>query len=1014
MGRASGFSGIRIPSLRSFARLSIVAAALSFCNVSHPIGGQFGMEFAIDAPWRLEPVVHADGQLTYPPIPITFTFHDTIFEDGRGAIASVTLKPIDVGRLIGVTVYEMGLNVPLVTEVPVSALQEIEVKRKLSTKTAEPVRQVCRPALGQECSTLLKIGNSHEWHAVFWYRPKTTLFPGKNLQLKVTVNTVGKHSFRSQRTAGHWVSIDMPKEWTNYLVVHAGEAPLPRFSADWVYGDLHHHSQMTDNEGESAYSYRNDLRVLGALGLDFVFATDHASNGEQVDGKVDGQMEARDLNGTRFAAAKSILYGPDGANALIANEGVSIGFPRIISANVVPQIYMGEELDAVPEMSAQEFAANHFLFGGGLRYEWLFKQAEFEKCNSGSNFEECKARYATPASPNTYFLWDDQGVPVSQEIDAYAAPLGSIINYGNWIPGSVKPYMSRQHLVYFPLDSSLNGAGWISSDTTKFGGGTKSLPSLVQQIQATGFAFLAHPTESLEPGSIAGPDVVPYTDTALTYAWRSPAILGLQLWNENDRYRSQPAEVDKTVMAVKTNMTPDGNPVNVTYTYRWPFPGYVPEGSTWKWQQAGFLHRNLVGSTALHLHHASAAWDRFLRKGVDRQLIASLAWLEQGEPRKWFAAAGSDSHGDWNYRRYGRPSTSNRWSDVPVGDTAIGNPRNLVWLRAVRRIDPEIATEIGITGNDGPRRYDNRTVIEGLRAGRFSITDGPALRIAVDRNRNGRIDDADFPMGSTFEFFAGEHIPLLIEWQSTAEFGPIDRIDVYVGNSTQTYAAAGHGARHLTADQIGGGYTKDASGALQVSLADAVGRFNRENLPSSLAYRGTAQVFLGPAQFKLTSADGALSYVRAVARTITDSQAHSIGACPEVGTAGSKCGDRFAVSNPIWARYRSACPTIPEGRPPRLGVVDVLGNMKPYIDANGDGQPDICTGNVPDPCADPRRPEAEVEVAPPVAEAERGDVSTEGNRGRDIGRLTEAAERFGVSPSKPVPNRSCQKLNAET
>jgi hypothetical protein len=994
-----------------FAGLALAAEALSFSHFAYAIGGQFGMEFAIDAPWRLEPIQASNGQLTYPPIPITIAFHDTIFEDGRGKIASVFLEPIDVGRLVGVTVHEMGTNVPQVTEVPVSALQEIEVKHLLSTKVAEPTHQVCRPALGQQCSALLQIGDTHEWHAVFWYRPKTALFPGKNLQLKVTVKTVGKHSFKSRRTGGIAVSIDMPKEWTNYLVVHMGEAPLPRFGADWLYGDVHHHSQMTDNEGESAYTYRNDVRALGALGLDFVFATDHASNGEQVDGKVNGQIEARDLNGPRFAVAKSILYGPDGANALIVDEGVNVGFPRIRSANIVPQIYMGEELDAVPEISEQEFGANHFLFGDGLRYDWLFKQDGFIECNTGSNFDECKSKYATPASRDTYFLWDDQGVPVSQEINGYASGLGRLINYGNWMPDSVKPYKSRQHLIYFPTDTSLSGAGWIGSDTTRFGGASKSLPDLVRQIEATGFAFLAHPTESLEPGSIAGPDVVPYTDTALTNAWRSPAILGLQLWNENDRYRSQPGQIDKTVMAVKMNMTADGDPINVTYTYRWPFPGYVPEGSAWKWQQAGFLHRqDLVGSTALHLHHGSAAWDRFLRKGVDLQQTASLEWLAKGEPRKWFAAGGSDSHGDWNYRRYGRPSISSRWSDVPVGDTAIGNPRNLVWMRATQRLEPRVATEIGLEPDAGPRRYANRTVIDGFREGRFSVTDGPAIRIAVDRNRNGRIDDSDFPMGSTFTFFPGEHIPLLVEWQSTPEFGPIDRIDVYVGNSRETYAPPGHGARHLQEDEVGG-YTKDPSGVLSVSLADPVGRFNRENLPPGLAYQGTAQFFLGPAQFNLALADGALSYVRAVARTVTDAQAQTIGVCPEVGTAGSKCGDRFALSNPIWARYSVACPAVSEDRPPRIGGAVIRSESKPYIDADDDGQPDVCTSNIPDPCTDPRRPDVVVDVGPPVAEGERGAIGD--HRGRDFGRhIAEAAERFGIRPAKPIPNKSCQKLAA--
>ena len=87
----------------------------------------------------------------------------------------------------------------------------------------------------------------------------------------------------------------------------------------------------------------------------------------------------------------------------------------------------------------------------GLRYDWLTKQPEFEKCTSNSSWDDCKKKYATPSSPNSYFLWDDQGVPVSQEIDAYAPGLGSLINYGDWIPGSVKPYKSRQHLVYFPL-----------------------------------------------------------------------------------------------------------------------------------------------------------------------------------------------------------------------------------------------------------------------------------------------------------------------------------------------------------------------------------------------------------------------------------------------------------------------------------------------------------------------------------------------------------------------------------
>jgi hypothetical protein len=49
------------------------------------------------------------------------------------------------------------------------------------------------------------------------------------------------------------------------VTVHLGETPLPRFDNRWLYGDLHYHSQGTDNEGEAAYNYRGVLRAMGAL-----------------------------------------------------------------------------------------------------------------------------------------------------------------------------------------------------------------------------------------------------------------------------------------------------------------------------------------------------------------------------------------------------------------------------------------------------------------------------------------------------------------------------------------------------------------------------------------------------------------------------------------------------------------------------------------------------------------------------------------------------------------------------
>src|SRR5262249_14382296 len=148
------------------------------------------------------------------------------------------------------------------------------------------------------------------------------------------------------------------------------------------------------------------------------------------------------------------------------------------------------------------------LYGGGLKYDWLSKQDGFISCNADTNYSACKAKYATPTSANkaSYLLFSDQGHPFSQEVDGFFEPLVGVLYYRSWIPGSVKPYPSRQHIVYFPLDVGLSPSGWIGSDTRKFGGAGKRLPTIIGEIEANGFAFLAHPVEEAEPGSIAGPD----------------------------------------------------------------------------------------------------------------------------------------------------------------------------------------------------------------------------------------------------------------------------------------------------------------------------------------------------------------------------------------------------------------------------------------------------------------------------------------------------------------------------
>lgn len=955
------------------------------------MGGQFGMEFAIDAPWRLEPVMGPGGNLTYGPIPIAVTFHDAVFEVARSRVSSfASFNPIDVGRLREVKVVEWIADQPHprqpVTTVSARQFREIQRKGPVSTLSVEPDHDICHPSPSQGCDAVLNISHSHEWHGAFWYTPKAAVTPGRNIHLEVTVIT--------ELPGGLYT-----REWKNYLVVHAGEAPLPRFADNWLYGDFHYHSQMTDNEGESGYSYRNVARALGASGMDFVFATDHASNGVQIDGKVARKycadrsqpncMEARDFNANRFRVAKNLLYGNTGINAEIGLEAYTRGLARLRSANVLPQVYLGEEVDAQAEISHGEFNEGVLHFGDGRKYAWPNPSGCLERSTSAA----CRQKYSR-AADGAYVLLDEQGIPIEEEIEGKlgVGTLSDVVKF--FTPDGTQALPSRQHLVYFPSSVSQNTDGWIGSDTGPFGGASKRLSTIVGEVERGGVAFLAHPLDNSSPGGAAGPDIVPYSAHQLDLAWRSPAILGLQFWNENDRRVSAPDVRSPTVMFTGAN--PD-NTRAMSYSFNWPFQGRNYGSFPWKWNQT-------VGPDHLvtMLYHGAFTWDRYLRKGVDAAQLRGLGWLTAGQPRRWFMAGGSDSHGDFNYRRYGRPGID-RWTDVPISDSAIGQPRNLVSMTAP-------AGRPQLTANDaptatGPIRYTNQQVIESLRAGRFSVTDGPAIRIALDRNLNGKIDDSDTQMGGVLDFFAGDRIPLLVEWWSTPEFGPIAKVDVYVGNDRVTFAPRDHGAGIPGGvGQPGlGSYTVAPSSVLQVQLAGAYGRFSRAPLAADLAYRGTVAIYLGPAQFGLARSPEALSYIRAFASTVTMQQAADLGVCPSVTTAGNRCGNRYAFANPVWTRYVSTCPAPSRRRvnPALLGATGVgLQKATNFIDKNGNRMPDACENMLADAC--PPQTHA-TGVAGEFAGGARADAAREFHDGT-----------APPSPARPIPGTSCQVLPAPT
>lgn len=1008
--------------------LSLLAATP---NLARAMGGQYGVEWAIDAPWRLEPYVTTSGKPGYGAVPIVVEFADANFEVERSYVSSFAVSRLYIGSAKEVRIREYLAETPDKVEaetiIPVEKFIEIERKRKMSTKEEEPDHAVCRPAFGENCADILDITDAHEWHAALWFTPKHPISPGENILLQVTFVTT-RHPARADiipvppdNRAGAVIADPKSEttfEWTNYLAIHAGEAPLPRFGNEWLYGDFHYHSQGTDNEGETGYAYRNVPRALGASGMDFVFATDHASSSTQQYSK----GEARDLNPSRFIKDKVIIYGPEGANASIVNEVAIGGFARVRDGHVTPQIYMGEELDARPEISRQEYDDGVVYYGDHLKYPWFAmgicaQIKPTDTSNTGTvNGKSCRQGFSQPVTGSPTYLLSD-------------------------LQGTVSPsaYSSRQHAVYFPVDTTSTVTGFIGSDTGTYGGASKRISQIISEVERGGVAFLAHPLEDSKPDSDNGPDIIPYSDFELIQAWRSNAILGLQFWNENAHNVSETSDSDDVMEGSPT--ISKGVVSTYRFDYKWPYRAKPGSDHRWHWHDT-----NLWKGPAGRVYQGEVTWDRYLRMGLDPSQTAQIAWLPKGEPRKWFMAGGSDSHGDFDFRRHGRPACFNhlqRWCEKKISDTAIGNPRNLVSLAA--RSTPGVAGMAGNSGNDGagntdagnganastgnagagldsgdhitPRRYTNREVIDAVRSGNFSVTDGPAARIVIDKNRNGIIENTDYPMGSVVDFYPGEYIPLLIEWMSSPEFGPIEQIDVYIGNAKVTFAPEDHGPI-IVADYEGGNphlgpYTKDPSNSLQVKFAS-----NLVTLDKKVQYHGIARIFVAPAQFQINQTDGGLFYARAVAKTVS---AHTSLLSPKScdvksDIAGTRCGDRWALTNPIWGRYHTSCPKKPVGPAASLPAVAITQvRSTTFLDSNNNSYPDICESVILDACA----PGAHGAVT--GIHIEDGHVA--GVAGSAAPHTGTAGANTGVpaaqpqlttedAPAKPSPTKSCQKLVA--
>lgn len=855
-------------------------------KLEQPIEGREGTwEFAADAPWRMEPAkvaCTAGPCLVYDAIPIQIAIHDANIEHlkptytapgsldqpapiGIGTITRrrlVAVQSITITELPSGTVRTFGLG----------DLHEIEFTtgkwRVQRWPKPAPPRTVCRPWAGDDCQNSGAVEDTSQWHGTLMYTPTGFTAPGVDMRLKIEVHV-------SQRDLAGQVDRMPEAVLVQHVSVHYGEAPLPRFSDNWAYGDLHYHSQGTDNEGESAHSYRNVVYALSAIGLDFTFATDHASASEKIMSIETGftnpkayEDTLRDTDELRFKESLAMIADADRAVT---------SYPRLVRPGRlrVPQLFLGGEVDIIPETTAGEYL---IPYGNGQLYD----------------VNSC----AYPALVELLAL-DDHGGCGNQGPSALIVAPGD----GRWLikdlQGVADPsFFARQHLVHLPFDSG-NPDGFVASHTSMYGGATRRLKELFEEedAQHKGVLFLAHPLSGASGsgfGRMAAPDLVPFSPAQLDEALASPHVLGLQLWNEDARLHS--GGVHTGAAGLQGVVSPFVSDTRNEFS----------ETS------------NELPST---LHHGAFTWDTMLRRGMSESLIASLPWLAPGQPRRVFMAGGSDAHGDLNYRR-----TGYMVEEIDgFTDTAMGKPRNLVFTGAPRGA-PLASNHLQATP------LSQQQVVAGLQSGQFSVTDGPALNIAWDVNRSGHIDDGDVPMGGQLDYDT-QPPPLLVEWLSTAEFGPVSKIDLYIGVRNEeldrdlTYAPDWHGPRGegmpVASSTLAGArtYTDPTTNRKYVKLQD--GYWSSLDGPSlhleittpQEGMAGSWSLIMDPAQFPVGVMNDATStldrvrtadrfYVRAFAMTKGRQSYNNY-----CNTLRGECLPRFAYSNPVWARSQFPSPT---------------------------------------------------------------------------------------------------------
>jgi hypothetical protein len=222
----------------------------------------------MDAPWRMEP----DPSGRYGAIPITVSImdNDAAEEESVAGAEYASISKIVVKEKVGLAWRS--------TEYPLSRFHEIEAykgrwdrnsARNFSSAPCMPASLASMtpgvaafaawaaacpsefPGGGLLCRNwrasngcagvdVGKLSDKGGWHGTLLYTPQATT-PGRRVLLRIEAHLKEDDLiFDDDETVAHDVSVLL------------APAPLPKFSADWAYGDLHYHTQISRSRPTTA------------------------------------------------------------------------------------------------------------------------------------------------------------------------------------------------------------------------------------------------------------------------------------------------------------------------------------------------------------------------------------------------------------------------------------------------------------------------------------------------------------------------------------------------------------------------------------------------------------------------------------------------------------------------------------------------------------------------------------------------------------------------------------------